>query len=65
MKNKLQVIRWEKGWSQEYLARKSGGSRSMISKLENSIIENPTIDVAYRLCVALSVDIWDLFIPRH
>ena len=57
MKHKLQQLRWEKNWSEEQLARKSGVSKSTICRLENSENVNPTIDVAFRLADALQVDV--------
>lgn len=63
MTNNLQHLRWIRSWSQEMLAIKSGVSRSLISKLENREITNPSIDTAYKLSKALNVDIWDIFKP--
>ena len=63
MTNNPQQLRWIRSWSQEMLAIKSGVSRSLISKLENREITNPSIDTAYKLSKALNVDIWDIFEP--
>jgi len=63
MTNNLQQLRWIRSWSQEMLAIKSGVSRSLISKLENREITNPSIDTAYKLSKALDVDVWDIFKP--
>nr|DAU92149.1 MAG TPA: putative transcriptional regulator [Bacteriophage sp.] len=61
MKHKLQQLRWEKGWSEERLARESGVSKSTICRLENQKDVNPTIDVAFRIADALKVDVRELF----
>lgn len=61
MKHKLQRLRWEKNWSEEQLARKSGVSKSTICRLENSENVNPTIEVAFRIADALKVDVRELF----
>lgn len=61
MKNNLQELRWEKDWSQEQLARKSGVSRSLISAIENHTEMNPSVATALRLAHALNVNVEDIF----
>ena len=61
MKNRLGEIRCKKGWTQAMLARRSGVARSTITEIENGNIANPKIDVAYKLCKALNVGVWDIF----
>lgn len=61
MKNRLSEIRCNKGWTQAMLARRSGVARSTITEIENGNIVNPRINVAYKLCRALKVDVWDIF----
>lgn len=61
MKNRLQELRWKKGWSQQKLADRSNVSKSTIGGIENGKIKNPTIETAYRLSKALKVDILDIF----
>lgn len=61
MKNRLQQLRWERDWSEEQLARKSGVSKGTICRLENANDVNPRIDVAFRLADALGVDVRELF----
>lgn len=62
MKNRLQELRWNKGWSQSQLSRISGVSQSVISEIENDIEENPRVYTAIRLAHALSVSVEDIFI---
>lgn len=61
MRNRLQEIRWEKGWSIEQLARESGVSKTTICTIENKKNVNPSVEVAFRLADALRVDVRDLF----
>lgn len=61
MRNRIQLFRWKKGWSQQQLANKSGVSKSVISSLENQRTLHPTIDVAYKLSKALEVYVFDIF----
>lgn len=61
MRNKIQEYRWKKGWSEETLARKAGVSRSTICQLENGKINNPSIEVAFKIADALKVDVRELF----
>lgn len=62
MKNRLQELRWNKGWSQSQLSRISGVPQSVISEIENDIEENPRVYTAIRLAHALSVSVEDIFI---
>ncbi len=61
MENRLQELRWKKGWSQQQLANKSKVSKSTIGEIENGKIKNPTIETVYQLSIALEVDILDIF----
>ena len=61
LKNRVQMYRWKKKWSEEQLARVAGVSRSVICKLENGTNTNPTAEVAFRLADALTVDVRELF----
>lgn len=61
MKNRLKEIRWRKGWTEGDLQRRSGVSRSTICEIENGVNQHPSIDVAYKLCKALNVDVWEIF----
>lgn len=60
MKNNLQRIRWEKNWSQKYLAMRSKVPQSVISEIENGN-ETPSVLTALKLAKALSVKVEDIF----
>ena len=59
-KNKVQELRWEKGWSQAQLAIISGVPRSTIHAVENGI-RVPNVHIAIKLAAAFSVSVNDLF----
>ena len=61
MENRLQELRWKKGWSQQQLAQKYKVARSTIVWIENGKIKNPTLETVYRLSMALNADILDIF----
>lgn len=61
MKNRIQEIRWEKGWSQQLLANRSGVSKSAISALENQKIQQPSFKIVRQLAKAMGVDASELF----
>ena len=61
MKNRLQELRWSKGWTQTQLAQRSGVQQSDIAKIENNTKENPGVYTALRLAHALSVSVEDIF----
>lgn len=57
----MQELRWKKGWSTKRLAKESGVSLATICRIENGKINNPTIEVAFKLADALDVPVNDLF----
>lgn len=61
MENRIQEIRWKKGWSQQQLANRSGVSKSAISALENQKIKHPSFEIIHQLAKALGVDVSELF----
>lgn len=61
MRNNLQKLRWEKGWSQQKLARKSGVKQQTISVIENNQACNPSIRTALKLARALKVPVDKIF----
>lgn len=61
MKNRLQDLRWKKGWSEEQLSRESGVSRSTICYLENNENVNPKVESAFKLAQALEVSVEEIF----
>ena len=64
MENRLQEIRWSKGWSQQKLADRAHVAKSTIGGNDNGHIRNPTIQTANRLSKALQMDILDIFYER-
>lgn len=61
MKHRLQEMRWQRGWSEEQLAKAAGVSKSTICRIENKKDVNLTIDIAFKLADALEVDVRELF----
>lgn len=61
MKNRLQELRWAKGWSQTQLSQRSGVSQSDIAKIETNVKDNPGVYTVLRLAHALSVSVEDIF----
>ena len=61
MKNKIEVIRKEKGILQEEFAKAMGVSRQTISSLENGRY-NPSILLAYKIATFFGLTIEEVFI---
>lgn len=61
MKNRIEIIRKERGVNQEELASAMGVSRQTISSLENGRY-NPSIMLAYKLAKYFDMQIEDVFI---
>ena len=61
MKNRLEVIRTQKGIRQEDFARQMGVSRQTISSLENGRY-NPSIMLAYKIAKYFGMTIEEMFI---
>lgn len=61
MKNRIEVIRKEKGIRQDELAKAMGVSRQTISSLENGRY-NPSILLAYKIAKYFNMTIEDVFI---
>lgn len=53
---RLRDLRHTRGWSQSELARRSGVSQSVISRLENGVIEAVSFENLERLATALECD---------
>lgn len=60
MKNRVQEIRWQKGWSQAQLARISNVSQAVISDIENKQID-PKASTILKLARALACTVEQLF----
>jgi len=61
MKNRLEELRSQKGWTQQELADHAGVSRQTIISLEGGRY-NPSINLAFRLARQFGVSIEDLFL---
>ncbi|WP_299034752.1 helix-turn-helix domain-containing protein, partial [uncultured Anaerococcus sp.] len=60
--NNFIKIRENKKLSQEDLSYLSGISRRSISRIENGLIKEPSIDTLLKLSASLNVDLVDLYI---
>lgn len=60
MKNNLATIRAERKLSLMQLARISGVKKSTLSKVENDE-RTPTVPIAYAICRALGLSIYEVF----
>lgn len=63
--NDLTKIRENKKISQEDLAHLSGLSRRSISRIENGLIKEPSIDTLLKLSAAIDFDLVDLYIKDN
>lgn len=61
MKNRIRVLRAEKGWSQAELADKVGVSRNSINAVENGKFD-PSLPLAFRIVEAFGLKIEDVFL---
>ena len=64
MKNRLRVLRAEKGWSQAELGQRIGVSRQAINALETEK-HDPSLDLAYRLAALFGAAVEDIFDNPH
>jgi len=64
MKNRLRVLRAEKGWSQAELGQRVGVSRQAINALETEK-HDPSLDLAYRIAVQFGVTVDEIFDNPH
>jgi putative transcriptional regulator len=61
MKNRIRVLRAEKGWSQADLAEQVGVSRNSINAVENGKFD-PSLPLAFRIADAFERKIEDVFL---
>jgi putative transcriptional regulator len=61
MKNRIRVLRAEKGWTQADLAEKVGVSRNSINAVENGKFD-PSLPLAFRIADAFALKIEDVFL---
>ena len=61
MKNRIRVLRAEKGWSQAELAEKVGVSRNSINAVENGKFD-PSLPLAFKIVDLFGLRIEDVFL---
>ena len=63
MKNRLRVLRAEKGWSQADLAERLGVSRQAVNAIETGK-HDPSLTLAFALADTFGQSIEDMFRPK-
>lgn len=64
MKNRLRVLRAEKGWTQEDLGKAIGVSRQAVNALETEK-HDPSLDLAYRIASVFGQPVESIFENPH
>lgn len=64
MKNRLKLLRVERGWTQEQLGQQLGVSRQAVNALEMEK-HDPSLDLAYRIAAIFERPIEDIFENPH
>lgn len=64
MKNRLKLLRTERGWTQEQLGQELGVSRQAVNALETEK-HDPSLDLAYRIAVLFDRAVEDIFENPH
>ena len=64
MKNRIRVLRAEKGWSQAELAEKVGVSRNSINAVENGKFD-PSLPLAFRIVEVFGLTVEDVFLRER
>lgn len=64
MKNRLRVLRAEKGWSQADLAKRLGVSRQAVNAIETGK-HDPSLTLAFALADIFGQRIEELFLPKE
>ncbi len=64
MKNRIRVLRAEKGWSQAELAEKVGVSRNSLNAVENDKFD-PSLPLAFRIAELFELKIEDVFLREE
>ena len=62
MKNKLKVLRAERDWSQEALAKRLGVSRQAVNAIERGK-HSPSLELAFTIAKLFNKAIEDIFEP--
>ncbi|RBP42401.1 Xre family transcriptional regulator [Roseimicrobium gellanilyticum] len=60
MKNRLKVLRAERGWTQEDLSKQLGVSRQAVNALETEK-HSPSLDLAYRISALFGLGTEEIF----
>ncbi len=64
MKNRLKLLRVEKGWTQEQLGQELGVSRQAVNALETER-HDPSLELAYRIAALFQKPVEDIFENPH
>lgn len=64
MRNRLRVLRAEKGWTQEELGRRLGVSRQAVNALETEK-HDPSLDLAFRIAAVFGQPVEAIFDNPH
>ncbi|PZU72084.1 MAG: transcriptional regulator [Brevundimonas sp.] len=64
MKNRLKLLRVERGWTQEQLGQALGVSRQAVIALETER-HDPSLDLAYRIAAVFERPVEDIFDNPH
>ena len=64
MKNRLRVLRAEKGWTQEDLGKAIGVSRQAVNAIETEK-HDPSLDLAFRIAVVFGQTVEQVFDTPH
>jgi putative transcriptional regulator len=62
MRNRLRVLRAERGWTQEVLAGRLGVSRQTVNAIETGKYD-PSLKVAFQMAAAFACPIEEIFTP--
>ena len=63
MKNRLKLLRVERGWTQEQMGQALGVSRQAVIALETER-HDPSLDLAYRIAAVFDASIESIFLPE-
>ena len=64
MKNRLKLLRVERGWTQEQMGQALGVSRQAVIALETER-HDPSLDLAYRIAAVFERPVEDIFENPH
>ena len=64
MRNRLKVLRAEKGWTQQDLGDRLGVSRQAVNALETEK-HDPSLDLAYRIAALFARPVEEVFENPH